>query len=166
MTMPEPVNRTDVASSAPIAESPESLELTPVCGPLAVEETTDPAVVPFGDQASIEKDAAGNQFFCLRNLEGTHASFVAPVYAPAGRSLEGPWMSEPVTRGNRLYLAQVSSIFAEESKITRLYGIMVPVSVQSESARTYDMVAEEPIVVWGSEDEGEGPDGEESIPKS
>lgn len=150
---------TSQAGSRFQSASPESGEevgnMTPLFGPLPVAETTDSSVVSTDDVASIDRsESTGELYFCLRAAGSLENRVEAPVRGPAG----GPWASSGIVQvGGRDYQLQVSLMFATSRPKQRLYGILVPVTVLERVAGGKDD-AEEPIVVWGSEDEGEGPD--------
>lgn len=159
MSTPQAVSPTETPSPVQTEDAPV---LTPVCGPLQVAETTQSTVVSSSEVASIEKDDFGTEFFCLRDAQAREYRVVVPVRAADGRTEEGPWTSlEHVVIHGVAYELQVSAIFPIDAKRERLYGILVPVSTVAASASGKEGMGEEPIVVWGSEDEGEGPSADE-----
>ncbi len=141
------------------SSSPDSTDdagaMTPLYGPLPVAQSTDSVVVPPGEEASIDRsESSGALYFCLRAAGSLENRVEAPVRGPAG----GPWASSGIVQiDGRDYQLQVSLMFATSRSKQRLYGILVPAVAPEGAARGGDD-AEEPIVVWGSEDEGEGPD--------
>lgn len=149
MSMSRAARRVHSPSAAPA----ESLSAPPVC---RVTETTDEAVVPLNDRACIE-DTPEGQRFVLRAVD--HPPWIqVPVEAVDGRREAGPWNSiKPAIISGVEYSLQVSLF------LNRLYGLLVPESrVGAVGASRDEDEAEEPIVVWGSEDEGEGTPKEEA----
>lgn len=152
MSMPQPVRPFEAHSPTQVEES---TNLVPLYGPLPVAETTDSTVVAQGEMASVDRNEnSGDLYFCLREPAASQNRVEAPVRGPAG----GPWASSGLVQiGEQEYQLQVSLMFATSPRRQRLYGILVPVVAVAAKGSEYGDAEEEPIVVWGSEDEGEGP---------